>query len=288
MIQNNFKYKNMLKTKLKLIAAAFALFVFPAIAFAAERGEEFNSLFVALDIISFALVFIALIMVFGLARAYGDSVIGVSLLYFLIGTFFLGSIRLFFFLNGSGIISVDEMTADIVWHVFHWLSLAAYLVAGKKLIWFVDNKSNSAWEKPSYYKAAIVGLLSSGFVLVVVLTATLYNDIFDQYEGTWLDQAGLIHFISFIFGGIVAFYMLKIRKRLMPAIAVIAAPLVINIVLLSVSHFWELLTESWRIISLTDEAIEKTEQLIMFPGYIVIVYAFWRSTSLLKKVINSR
>lgn len=278
----------MLKKKLMsraiFVLAALAM---PIVAFAAEEeGELFESLSPILDIISFIFVIIAIVIVFKLVRAYGDSVIGASLVYFLVGTFFIGSIRLFFFLNESGAISVEEMTAGIVWHVFHWISLAMYFVAGKMLIGFVDSQSRGMQTKPSYYNATVLGVFSVIFVVAVILTTTLFNDLLDQFEGTFLDRIGLIHFISFAFGGVVAFYLFKVKNRLLPAIAVIATPLIINVFLLSVSHFWELLTESWKVISLPGEIIERTEQFIMFPGFILIVYAFWRSRNLLKKAIQ--
>lgn len=281
-IKNN---KNM--KRIKLIGGfilTLLLLVAPVAVLAGGENESdsvfsFSSM---LDIISFAFVIIALVVVLKLVLSYGESAIGVSLIYFLIGTFFLGMVRVFLFLTDSGRISVSEITVQIGWHLFHYCSTIAFFVASRILLGYTKGVQT----KPSYLKAKMACAGSVIFIAGAFLVVIFFDGFIRKFEGTFLDRAGLVHFISFALSIAIAFYLLKVKSKLIPAIAVIVSPLLVSVALFGISHFWELLTESWKVINLESSVIEQVEQYITFPAYILVAYAFWRSMSLLKSALG--
>ncbi len=238
--------------------------------------------FIMMDFVSFLLVLWSLFLAFQLTHLYRKSVIGTSVVYFLIGTFFLGTVRIFLFLNESEIISVGEFTMQLGWHALHWLSTIAYLVAGKMLLGFEAEKK----KEPSWFVAKMSAVGSLVFAMLWIIALPSLDGSLQAFEGGLIDRAGLVHFISFVLGTGAALYLLMAKERLLPAIRVIVSPLVVALGLYGISHFWELLTESWKVLMFDASFIEKVEQLITFPAYFFVAYGFYKSVGLIKKVIQ--
>ena len=76
--------------------------------------------------------------------------------------------------------------------------------------------------------------------------------------------------------------MLNTKKYLGQIGRAIANPMVIAIWALSFQHFWELLTESWKVISVSSDNIEGVEKIFLIIASISIAYAAWRLKSFAK------
>ena len=50
--------------------------------------------------------------------------------------------------------------------------------------------------------------------------------------------------------------------------------------LFSLNHLWELLTESWQILTFDQAIIERTEQVMIFPAFLILAYMGWKLWSL--------
>jgi hypothetical protein len=64
-------------------------------------------------------------------------------------------------------------------------------------------------------------------------------------------------------------------------------PFAVFLALTGAQHFWELLTESLKVITLSGEIIELVEQCILVPAYAACAFGFYRIFAFLLKTSRS-
>lgn len=197
-------------------------------------------------------------------RRSGSSSIAILARYFLTETIVLAGIRAYFFLADSGRIIVDEMTIMVVWHLLFYIAISIFLGAVYMLLGLV-NVASRKLSLSTYWMltiiAVILGVLSIWFPPRIM-------------EGSWIETTGIMHVVAFVFAGAVAMYLLRIHIQFVSTIGNIANPLLIAIALLSLIHLWELVTESWQLVSLSGATIEYVEMLLWVPVYTSFFIAF--------------
>ncbi|CAN5198944.1 hypothetical protein BH09PAT2_BH09PAT2_03170 [soil metagenome] len=223
-----------------------------------------------LEFVNFTLGAIALMVIIIVQRQQSKLATSSALKYYLIGIIFLGVIRLFLLLNSLNIIGFEDEIATMIWHILFYFAMVFFLVGTVELM----NVSHFISNIPSRFKLLILTIiLVIGTVLIIL--ATLTNSPYLYIFGiTFWEQYGIQHFIAFIFAGILAFYIAKLRKSSAPNIATIVMPLLFAFAFLSMIHLWELVTESYKIFPVHHDIIERIEQILTIPGYGFIIYAF--------------
>ncbi|HVF69940.1 MAG TPA: hypothetical protein VNA13_05240 [Xanthomonadales bacterium] len=237
----------------------------------AESGGSILPL--ALDLANFVLIDIAMVLIYLAMREYKRAEINTALIYFLIGTLQLGLIRVFLLLVITKVFQLDDAAIVMIWHIIFYIAIFSFYIGARKLFQIANNKAANVSRKSAVY----FGFISLIFSLSLIASAVQLNSVYVSTFGGFIwDNIGLQHFIAFAQAGLVSLYMFSIRKKIGPNFALIITPLLFTFALFSLIHFWELLTENWKILSLTDDFIELIESVIAFPAYIFIVIAFIR------------
>lgn len=232
-----------------------------------------------LEVIYFTLILFTLGTILVLLRTYKKSYIGDFLVYSFAGVLFLGIIRLFFAAADYKLIHLEEDTLMICWHIMFYLTMTLFLVATRALVTVLDINNPPKSKFNPFYLSSLAGI---GIVLLFYFSPAVEKNITPLFEGTWLDKTGLMHFIAFAYAGGVAHYLLGIRKKFFGSIGSVSVPLLISVALLSLIHLWELLAESWHLISLPGEMVETAESILWVPVFLFVLVAYWK----LKKTLT--
>jgi hypothetical protein len=119
-------------------------------------------------------------------------------------------------------------------------------------------------------------------VIVIFMAPHGADSYIQMYTSSALASFGLHHFIAFALAGTVGAYLLSAKKNLGQIGRAIANPMIIAIWALALQHFWELLVESWKVISVEGDMGEIVERFILIIAAICITYAALRLKALAK------
>lgn len=232
-----------------------------------------NLLHMEIGIYSLYLLFVcgALYEITRAIRESWRSSIGVLLGHFLTVTVLLFIIRTLFFIVDIGLLHIDDSTLMVLWHIIFYDAILVCLFAVRALV----GLSNRDAPKPSRLVAWGMGALAVSTGVALIACAAMVDPwIVLWFKGSVWERVGVLHGVAFVFAGLVAHYLFRIKTQYEKTIGSFATPLLWAIGLLSIIHVWELCTESWMIISVTEAFGESIEQLLWIPVFGTILLAF--------------
>jgi len=141
-----------------------------------------------------------------------------------------------------------------------------------------------------------VGFLRSDLIILIILgilslvfffgAEPLDSWFLSWFKGSFADEIGLQHFIAFIFTIFVSAKLIWVRffivrksydKKIVDALF---GGFFIFLFLMGLVHFWELLTESWKILVFSESFIETVEQIFWLPASIFLFYGLWKASNI--------
>lgn len=83
-----------------------------------------------------------------------------------------------------------------------------------------------------------------------------------------------------VLGFIVAYYLVKLKQFTLTSMWL---PTIIFLGAIGTQHLWELFTESWKVISLSEPVIEGFELAVVIIGLFAINYGLYQTLRLMRK-----
>ena len=120
------------------------------------------------------------------------------------------------------------------------------------------------------------GVLAMILLVIIFIIPSWAEPVVNQYTASNLAAFGFHHFLSFILAAIVGSYLLSAKKNLGKIGQAIANPMIIALWSLAIQHFWELLSESWKVVEVTSENIEGVEKIFLTIASIAVIAAAFR------------
>lgn len=241
-------------------------------------------MFEILEKINYLLVFIALGLNIYVVRSFGKGILNILFTSFSFAIFFTGASMLYSFLQDSGFYSLDEVSFHIFWHILIYLSLASIVWGGHRIKKIVDTSITEGFGQKDIIFYSVLTV-----VMLVIFTA---SPAIDTMLGSSLDSSiintwGLTHFAVFMLALFSSWYLFYVKGHW----GIIGSSLLLIIwftVFIGGQHFWELLTESWKVIKLEDKIIENVELLFVFPALLSLTFAQWKLARYIKGVNSSK
>lgn len=239
---------------------------------------NFETIAAIAEYVSLFALLIGTVIMFTAVRKLGESTIRAVITYLFLGTLTLTFVSLY--LNmGPDSHGISEDSFDVWWHVlfypafiFYFLGIRLLAKLGSGVAGLETKVSKGKW-------IAAIAVIALVFVVPSALETVL-----PSYTGSALNTVfGLHHFLAFVLAGLVASYLIAMKGRLGQIGQAIATPLTIAVAAFSVQHFWELLTESWKVIDITTETIEGVEQIFLIVAGLGIIWSAMK----LKKFVNN-
>jgi hypothetical protein len=214
---------------------------------------------------------IASVVTFIAVRKFGVSTLGSIFTYLFIGTatFFLITI---FQTLGADFFGISWASMDVWWHFMFYLAFASYFLGLRQLIGLGSSESGTVMKgaEKAWGLFAIVALA------IIFVIPKMAEPFLAQYNASILYSMGVHHFIAFALAATVGYYLLNARAKLGQIGRAIATPMIVSILALAGQHFWELLFESWEMVSVTDEVGEGGEKIFLTIAAIGLTFAAWR------------
>lgn len=236
-----------------------------------------------LDVVNLVVAALSIGLLLKIMSRYGQSDISTIFGYFIIGTISLASARLFILYGGVSGLSDDTVTFG--WHLLFYLAMVLFFIAGKGMARLSttnieDSHFNSKMLNWSIASVILILVIFIGMTVIDQPFTTLFND-------TLIDRLGVIHFLAFLIAGIAAFYLFK-RAKLGSITTLLAVPYLCAFGMFALNHVWELLNESWQITHVADPYGELVEQIFVVPGFLLILFAYYRLDRLLRGSSSSK
>ena len=201
-------------------------------------------------------------------------------MYFTSSLFFFGTLRLFYLLEGTGFVIVSETVLELWGHIPFYLGMVLFIIGLVKMRNFAKNVDQlktviGGIRKVEYAGLALVmlvwfGALFSFFFLNEPITRLTEGTLFDH-------RTGFIHFVAFLVGGITAVVLYETKKEFNIRSWYLNQRLFLaGITALTSIHFWELLTESWNILVVTDSIIGLVESGLAILGVLLLIGGYWK------------
>ena len=210
---------------------------------------------------------------------FGKSTLGSIFSYLFIGTGVFFVITIFQKLGGE-FFKISDDSMDIWWHIMFYMAFIFYFYGLKLLIGLGDvNSTNNTVSVGAEKKWGLLALVLLAIIFIIPSKA---EPIIVAYNSGSLSALGLHHFIAFALAGLVGIYLVNAKNRLGQIGKAIANPMIVAILALSIQHFWELLTESWKVIEMTSESIEGVEKIFLTISAVADCYAASRLKSFAK------
>lgn len=243
--------------------------------------ENRGLLLVWLEVFIFLAFIVTLFYNIRIIRHYGRSIVGRPFIYILVGMAFLALARIYIIFYNFHIYDLEETTLQFGWHVIFYTGMISFLLSINNL----DRRSDNELQGFKNVDFLIISLLilSTGFAFV--LTIVQNKTFAKNFDNSIFDTSGFVHFIAFILSGYLALKLLKIRATssdddLGKLIVSFIPSFLIFLSLMSLNHFWELVTESWGLLNLNQNIVETVEQVFWLPGYMVTAYGLRQVHSL--------
>lgn len=223
-----------------------------------------------LEYVILILLVVALLVIIIVIKKFGGGMMSQLFRYFSTATALLIVMRLFIHLVELEVISVASGALHFWWHVIFYLAMLSFFFGLKGMVDLADGREDKMAKMVSKWQlTSIVAVLA-----IVFLSITTGNSWASFYDNSLLEGAGLHHFIAFAISVLVVYYLIQSKKKIGMIGAGIAMPLTIGLSFWGFQHFWELLTESWKILTFTDEVIEHVEQYLVVIAVISLIYSF--------------
>lgn len=231
-----------------------------------------TAMFEILEKINYLLIFIVLGLNIYVVKSFGKGILNVLFISFGFSIFFFGTSELFSFLKHSGVYQFEEATGHIWWHILVNLSLFSLVWGGYRIKNIVDTASAEGFGRKD--------IILYGVLLVIMLGVFMLASPLEGVLGTnpvsvFIDSYGLHHLAVFILGALGGWYMFYVRGQ-WGLLGTSILAMIAFIVLIGGQHFWETVTETFKLIELDEEIIEGVELLFVFPALLSLVYAQWK------------
>ncbi|OHB10019.1 MAG: hypothetical protein A3G05_01870 [Candidatus Zambryskibacteria bacterium RIFCSPLOWO2_12_FULL_45_14] len=213
---------------------------------------------------------VATLVTFDAVRKSGTSGLKNVLMYLFIGTGIFFVITIFQKL-GADFFGITDESVDIWWHVMFYLAMISYYFGFKALVRL--GSTENATVATTSVAGKTWGIFSLLVLIVVFIIPSQAEPLVNSYVSSRFGELGAHHFLAFIIAGVVGAYLFSAKVFLGQIGRAIAAPMIIAIWALCVQHFWELLTESWKVIALTSDKIEGVEKIFLTISAISVIYA---------------
>lgn len=223
--------------------------------------------------------FLIATIITGIAMSkFGKSMLGSIFSYLFIGTAIFFVITIFQKL-GADFFRISDESVDVWWHIMFYMALFSYYFGFKALVGLgnTDNQPGGVVGAEKKW-----GILSLVLLVIIFIIPNWAEPTITVYESSPLGQLGLHHFLAFILAGVVGSYLFSAKKNLGQIGRAVAGPMIITVWALCIQHFWELLTESWKVIELTSDKIEGVEKIFLIIASVSIIYAALRLKSFAK------
>ncbi len=217
-----------------------------------------------------------------------NNALRVPMIFMLVGVFSMTLARVFILLFEYEFYHIGNETLATWWHLFFYLGMTCFLIMLSKLDNLKDSKEFREVGIRDGIILAVLGILFVSFFF----SAHPFNIWFSSwYEGTLMAEIGLTHFIAFVFVSFVAVRLFllsfsfseKTPSKLIKKINPLFFGFFLFLFLMSANHFWELITESWGFLLVSEKIIETVEQLFWLPGSLFLAYGLWRAWNEIKK-----
>lgn len=260
-----------------LILGLFSLILtpFPALADVSPTtfgGEDI--FFTFLYYLSAFGYFIAVLMMGVAITGFGRSSLGLAFSFIFYGTAVFFIIAIFQTL-GSAFFGITDESMDIWWHLLFYLAFILYFVGLRSLVQIGKNKDELG-AQTEVHTGLGWKIASLAFIVVAFTLPSYLDPLVTIYAQSPVATFGLHHFIAFIAAALVALYLVLAKQQFGVIGNAIAAPMSLSVGMLSIQHFWELLTESWKVIEISSYTIEGVEKIFLCASAICMVIAAWR------------
>lgn len=222
---------------------------------------------------------IASIIALKAVKASSQSILKNVLMYIFIGSGTFFAITVFQKLGGD-FFAISDESMDVWWHVMFYLAMFSFYFAFKALVAMGTSENNNS--VAGAISAKTWGIFSVIVLAVVFIVPSFMETTINAYSASKAAEFGLHHFIAFIMAGIVGAYIFSARMFLGQIGRAISSPMIIAIWALCLQHFWELLTESWKVFSVPTEEIEGVEKIFLIISAVAIIYSVNRLKALSK------
>jgi hypothetical protein len=225
---------------------------------------------------------IATYLTFNAFRKAPQSGLKSVLSYLFIGTGVFFAITVFQKLAEAGVYSIGEESPDIWWHVMFFLAMISYYLGFKKLARLGTSETSDANVVSSTNVSKLWGIFSAFLLVVIFIIPNWAESMINVYTNSKLAGFGLHHFIAFALAGVVGAYLFMAKLFFGQIGKALAVPMILALWSLALQHFWELLTESWKVIQVTSENIEGVEKIFLTIAAICVIFATLRLKSFVK------
>ena len=213
---------------------------------------------------------VATLVTFNAVRKSGESGLKTVLIYLFIGTGIFFVITIFQKL-GADFFGIPDESVDIWWHLMFYLAMISYYFGFKALAGL--GRSDSAPAPVNTNAGMVWGIFSLLLLVVIFIIPSRAESLVNAYVMSRFAELGAHHFLAFIMAGVVGAYLLSAKIFLGQIGRAIASPMIVAIWALSIQHFWEMLTESWKVIEITSDKIEGVEKIFLTISAISVIYA---------------
>lgn len=222
---------------------------------------------------------VATYMTFNAYRKSVQSGLKTVLFYLFLGTggFFL--ITVFQKLVEMGLYNISDESQDVWWHFMFFLAMFSFYFGFKSLAKLGNTDQTSQNTAVSTNKAQLWGYFSLFLFAVIFIIPNWAETAINAYTSSRVAELGAHHFIAFVMAGVVGAYLFSAKLFLGQIGKAIASPMIIAIWALALQHFWELLTESWKVFEVTSENIEGVEKIFLIIASICVIVVSLRLRS---------
>jgi len=216
-----------------------------------------------MQLLIYAAILIGLALNIYIVRKVGKGIMNVVFMSFGMSLFLVGLSNLFVAVYES---SLEDITLHVFWHSIAYLAFIALIWGGYRI------KSIISSPNPEGFGFKDMAVFSSMVIIAVMifLAAPVLNASLGQMlTGSLFETLGVHHLIAFLLGIIGALYLFYIKGG--PQAGKSITFIGIFLLLLGVQHFWEILTETFKVIELEGSTIELIEQFIVLPAIIFFI-----------------
>lgn len=232
-----------------------------------------------LEIVIFLLIVSSCVYSFFLAQQIGKGVLNIIFYSFSAGTLMVGLSRLFLFMSDQGLYKLEDVTLHVWWHLIFYMGMIAFIWGGKRL------KDISSSTTPTGFTSKdgmVLGSMVALSIAIFFLAPVLENSLAPLLVGSVIDKFGLHHFIAFILAGIDVWYLYNIKANWGQLLTVSVYPTLFFLGLMGLQHFWELVTESLKVIIIEPESGELVEKFIVLPAIALLLYGLFQVGKVIK------
>lgn len=210
---------------------------------------------------------------------FGKSTLGSIFSYLFIGTAVFFVITIFQKL-GADFFTISDESMDIWWHIMFYMAVFSYYFGFRALVNLGNADGQAGGALGAEKKWGIFSLIA---LVVIFIIPSMAEPLVTAYDASPVGQLGLHHFLAFLLAGIVGSYLLSAKKKIGQIGMAIASPMIVAVWAFCLQHFWELFTESWKVIEITSENIEGVERIFLIIASVSIAYASLRLKSFAEK-----